>query len=150
MRTTCSNIIELSDMDVRTRDLRKSLLCIVLLLAGCVPTIPYGIDRVYDIKAYETLHPCEATRADVLMTLGEPLYRLEEDRFFMYKWKVVYAWGYIPYGTPFPICNSCRSKYNARKQKEKMIELKPERYLECDSCDYIWAKNRFTECPKCK
>ena len=91
-------------MDARTLGFKKVLLCTVLLLAGCAPTIPYGIGRVYDKKSYKTLHPGEATRVDVLMTLGEPQYRLEEDRFFMYKWEVVYAWGYIPYGTPFPIC----------------------------------------------
>lgn len=83
---------------------RKVLLGIVFLLAGCAPTIPHGLGRVYDRKSYETLHPGESTRTDVLMTLGEPLYRFEEDRFFMYEWEVVYAWGYIPYGPFFPVC----------------------------------------------
>jgi hypothetical protein len=74
------------------------------MLAGCAPTIPHGLGRIYDKKVYETLHTGEVTRTDVLMTLGEPQYRFEEDRFFMYEWEVAYAWGYIPYGLPFPIC----------------------------------------------
>lgn len=82
---------------------RKALLCVVFILAGCAPTIPHGLGRVYDRKVYEILHPGEATRTDVLLTLGEPLYRFEEDRFFMYEWVVVYAWGYIPYGWFFPV-----------------------------------------------
>jgi hypothetical protein len=83
---------------------RKTLLCVVIMLAGCAPTIPHGLGRIYDKKVYETLHTGEVTRTDVLMTLGEPQYRFEEDRFFMYEWEVAYAWGYIPYGLPFPIC----------------------------------------------
>jgi len=82
---------------------RKALLCAVLLLAGCVPTIPYGMVHEYDREVYESLRPGEATRADVLLTIGEPLYRFEEDRFFMYEWLVVYAFGVIPPAVAFPV-----------------------------------------------
>ena len=83
---------------------RKALLCVVIMLAGCmpVPSIPHGLGRVYDRKVIESFRPGEVTRIDILMTIGEPLYRFEEDRFFMYEWAVVYGWG-LTFGGPFPI-----------------------------------------------
>ena len=82
---------------------RKALLCATFLLAGCMPTIPHGLGVIYDREVYESLRPGEVTRTDVLLTLGEPRYRFGEDRFFMYEWDVVYAWGYIPFVWFFPV-----------------------------------------------
>ena len=37
-------------------------------------------------------------RSDVLLSLGEPRYRLDGDRFLMYEWDVAY--GYLLFGGP--------------------------------------------------
>jgi hypothetical protein len=77
--------------------LKAALLFGVFLLAGClpVPTIPHGLGVVLDKKDLESLRPGEVTRADVLLRLGEPSYRLEEDRFFMYEWTLAYGYVFI-------------------------------------------------------
>lgn len=84
--------------------LKVALLFGVFLFAGCfpVPTIPHGLGAV-DKEDLESLRPGEVTRADVLLRLGEPSYRFEEDRFFMYGWTVTY--GYVIIGTVagFPV-----------------------------------------------
>ena len=79
-----------------------------LLIAGClpVPAVPHGLGVVPDKKAFESLCPGTATRADVLLLLGEPNHRLDDDRFLMYEWIVAY--GYVIVGGytqayPFPV-----------------------------------------------
>lgn len=101
--------------------LRKALLCVVFLLAGCVPTIPHGIGVVYDKETFEALRPGEVTRADVLLTIGEPRYRFEENRFFIYEWDMVVAWVYFPYGLPFPL----------RVPDYLCLEFAPDSFLLC-------------------
>jgi hypothetical protein len=44
------------------------------------------------------LSPVVSTRADVLLSIGEPAYRLEGDRFLLYEWAVAY--GYLLFGGP--------------------------------------------------
>ena len=70
----------------------------ILLLSGClpVPTLPHALSVVPDKDACEALVIGEATRADVLLLMGDPRYRLEDDRFFMYEWTVSY--GYLIVG----------------------------------------------------
>jgi hypothetical protein len=77
------------------------------LFAGCLPlpTIPHGLGVVLDKEEFESLRPGEATRADVLLNLGEPRHRLEKDRFLMYEWTVAYGYvivggGYQAYPIP--------------------------------------------------
>jgi hypothetical protein len=41
------------------------------------------------------LHTGLAKRSDVLLTLGEPHYRLQGDRFLMYEWQVAYGYVFI-------------------------------------------------------
>lgn len=69
-----------------------------LLLAAClpIPTPPHDIGPAPDRTAASKLQIGVSKRADVLLILGEPRHRLEEDRFLMYKWDVAY--GYILIG----------------------------------------------------
>lgn len=93
---------------------RSVMVMCSILLAGCapVPTVPHGIGVVYDNDSFESLRLGESTRADVLMILGEPKYRLEDDRFFMYEWSVAYGYiltmitvlPFIPIGIPHYQC----------------------------------------------
>jgi hypothetical protein len=93
----------------RTAMFRKALmLSILLLLPGCipVPTIPHGLGVVPDKETFESLQSGQATRADVLLLLGEPKERLSDDRFLMYEWDVVYGWVIVggPYqAIPVPV-----------------------------------------------
>ena len=90
-------------------------LFVAFLFVGClpVPMIPHGLGVVLDKKDFEALKPGEATRTDILMNLGEPMYRFEADRFFMYEWTVAYGYvivgGYyqaypIPVTAPHYLC----------------------------------------------
>lgn len=45
-------------------------------------------------------------------------------------------------------CKVCKSSYDARKQLEDRLTKNPEKYLECDKCDHIFAK-RYKTCTKC-
>ena len=69
-----------------------------LLLAGClpIPVVPHGLDVVPDKDAFKSLCSGAATRADVLLLMGEPRHRLDDDRFLMYEWDVAY--GYVVAG----------------------------------------------------
>lgn len=78
--------------------LRKTVIILCLLATGClpVPTPPHGLGVVLDEETFAALRPGEVTRADVLLTLGEPHHRLDEDRCLMYEWEVAY--GYVIVG----------------------------------------------------
>lgn len=73
-------------------------LLLLMLVGGCLPlpTPPHGLGVVIDKESFERLRPGEATRADVLLALGEPRHRLGADRFLMYEWAVSY--GYVLVG----------------------------------------------------
>ena len=77
---------------------RAATMLFCLLLASCipVPTPPHGLGVVLDEETFEGLRPGEATRADVLLTLGEPHHRIDQDRCLMYEWAVAY--GYVIVG----------------------------------------------------
>jgi hypothetical protein len=73
-------------------------------VAGCVvlpvPTPATGSEIVGD-DAINAIRPAVATRADVLLALGDPSESEDSDRFFAYDWKVshgaiVWAWGIAP------------------------------------------------------
>jgi len=68
-----------------------------LLLAGClpIPVVPHGVGVVPDKDAFKSLCSGAATRADVLLLMGEPKYRLD-DAHLMYEWDVAY--GYVAIG----------------------------------------------------
>jgi len=68
-----------------------------LPLAACIPipTPPHDIGLVPDRTATSALKIGVSKRSDVLLTLGEPRFQLEDDRFLMYKWDVAYGYIFI-------------------------------------------------------
>jgi outer membrane protein assembly factor BamE (lipoprotein component of BamABCDE complex) len=72
------------------------ILCTAIFANGCVlipvPTPPHGV-RVITEDTVESLKPGPSTRADVLHLLGDPLFRKEKDRLFVYAWDM--SWGYV-------------------------------------------------------
>ena len=57
-------------------------------LSGCIiiPLPSYGGVGVITKETIESFEPDKTTRADVLLRLGDPTIRREEDRFFLYQW----------------------------------------------------------------
>jgi hypothetical protein len=70
---------------------------VMLLIGSClyVPTHEHGDSMIPD-EAMNFLVPGKTTRADVLLRFGDPIQRLEEDRYFIYHWETVI--GYMIYG----------------------------------------------------
>jgi hypothetical protein len=67
-------------------------------LSGCflIPTPSVvGYSEIAN-RTIESLAPGRTTRADVLMKLGEPGERLEDDRIFVYHWEQVAGFGMVP------------------------------------------------------
>jgi hypothetical protein len=73
-------------------------------LSGCIMIIPtpsYGGVGVITKETIESFEPGKTTRADVLLRLGDPAGRLEEDRLFVYQWTRKHGrWGA---GIPVPM-----------------------------------------------
>ena len=67
-------------------------------LSGCIliPTPSVVGYSVITNKSIESLEPGKTTRADVLLKLGEPGERLEDDRIFVYHWEQVTGFGMVP------------------------------------------------------
>jgi len=67
-------------------------------LGGCIliPTPSVVGYSVITDKTIESLEPGKTTRADVLLKLGEPGERLENDRIFVYHWEQVAGFGIGP------------------------------------------------------
>ena len=61
------------------------LIIVIILINSClyIPTPEHGVGVVPD-EAMNFLVPGETTRADVILRFGDPIQRLEEDRFFLY------------------------------------------------------------------
>jgi hypothetical protein len=59
------------------------------VINGCVivPIPSYGGVGVITQETVESLKPEKSTRADVLHLLGDPSERIEDDRFFVYRWE---------------------------------------------------------------
>ena len=57
-------------------------------LSGCIiiPTPSHGGVGVITKETIESFEPGTTTRADILLRLGDPAERLEEDHFFVYHW----------------------------------------------------------------
>jgi hypothetical protein len=80
--------------------------CLFLLLIatnGCVilpiPTPAHGGAGVITEESVESLEAGKATRGDVLLKLGDPAERLQEDRFFVYRWELTH--GYLMWAVSF-------------------------------------------------
>lgn len=76
---------------------------LALTVVGCVvfyvPTPTHGPGRfVISERDLETLEPNKTTRADILLRFGDPMQRLEQDRFFIYTWELTH--GYLAVGAP--------------------------------------------------
>jgi len=69
------------------------LILSILLIAGClyVPTHEHGESMITD-EAMNIFVPHKTTRADVLLRFGDPIQRLEEDRYFIYHWETIIAY----------------------------------------------------------
>ena len=67
-------------------------------LSGCflIPTPSVVGYSVITNKTIESLEPGKTTRADVLLKLGEPGERMEDDRIFVYHWEQVAGFGMVP------------------------------------------------------
>jgi hypothetical protein len=76
-----------------------SFLVGLIFTTGCivVPTVPHDIGVVPDKETIKTLVPGITTRADVLLSFGEPKHRLNEDLFLMYEWSTAYGYWFISY-----------------------------------------------------
>jgi outer membrane protein assembly factor BamE (lipoprotein component of BamABCDE complex) len=72
-------------------------------LSGCIiiTTPSHGGDGVITKETIESFEPGKTTRADVLLRLGDPAIRREEDRFFAYQW--TRRSGYWAVGLPLPM-----------------------------------------------
>jgi len=55
-------------------------------LAGCPFPIPGGVDREIREETIQQIKPGASTRADVLLSLGDPEQRIENDSAFVYSW----------------------------------------------------------------
>lgn len=78
---------------MRANRARVAGLCgILLALSGCLvlPTAPYRVDptsrRRIQPEQVKALAPGVATRADVLLALGDPEMRLDGERLLLYQW----------------------------------------------------------------
>lgn len=77
------------------------LMLLVTLLSGCiipVPTPGHSYGPTVDKDTFDALQPGIASRADVLLTLGQPTSRLEDDRYLIYTWTVVHGYTVIVVG----------------------------------------------------
>jgi outer membrane protein assembly factor BamE (lipoprotein component of BamABCDE complex) len=63
-------------------------------LSGCIiiPTPSHDGVGVITKETIESFEPGKTTRADILLRLGDPAERLEEDRFFVYQWKRIHGY----------------------------------------------------------
>jgi len=63
-------------------------------LSGCIiiPTPSHGGVGVITKETIESFEAGKTTRADILLRLGDPAERLEEDRFFVYQWKRIHGY----------------------------------------------------------
>jgi hypothetical protein len=72
--------------------------CIPIIIP--IPTPAHGGYAVVGKESIESLEPEKATRAEVLLTIGDPAERLQEDRFFVYRWELKH--GYLFWAIVFP------------------------------------------------
>ncbi len=80
------------DAIVLTRE--TLLVLLIIVTTGCIilpiPTPEHG-EGLREVEVNQLLQLGKTTRADVLLRLGEPAKRLEEDRFFVYGWRRIHV-----------------------------------------------------------
>jgi len=87
-------------------NLGAALVFYALILTGCLLPVPVPTSAVHQRPAvvlsnesFNALRPGEATRADVLLSLGEPTSRIDGDQFLLYEWAGDYGFVFIgPFG----------------------------------------------------
>ncbi len=84
----------------RQRLITASVLFLFFIASGCVilpiPTPAHGGYGVIMEASVDSLEPGKATRADVLLKLGDPAESLYQDRLFVYRWELTH--GYLMWG----------------------------------------------------
>ena len=68
--------------------MRLAFLSVAITTGGCPFIIPTpGLEaRAPTAEVMQTIKPHVTTRTDMLMMLGDPNFRLEDDRYFVYDW----------------------------------------------------------------
>jgi len=65
------------------------LMTVLILIYGCyIPTHEHGKGIIPE-EVMNFLVPGKTTRADVLLKFGDPMQRIEKDRYFIYHWKII-------------------------------------------------------------
>jgi len=81
------------------------MITISMTLSGClfipVPTPGHSLGSTVSTSTFESLRPGEMSRTDVLLEIGEPSYRSENDRYLIYAWTDVYGYGVLFVGAGY-------------------------------------------------
>lgn len=76
---------------MRRAFLRAGLVAVAMVTGGCPFIVPGGQERAPSGEAVQAIRQHATTRVDVLMLLGNPDYRIDDDRFFVYDWSETHA-----------------------------------------------------------
>ena len=101
-------------------------------LSGCIiiPTPSHGGVGVITKETIESFEPGKTMRADILLTLGDPAERLEEDRFFVYQWKRIHGYffaggGYTGVGATLLATHSLGIEFTPDHQLKRVKVIHP-------------------------
>lgn len=86
-----------------------------------IPTPAHGGYGVVTDETLESLKPGQATRADVLLRLGDPSERIDEDRFFIYRWERTHGYVYWAIVIPAPYTAVGASDVAAYKRSHFLV-----------------------------
>jgi len=123
----------------RTRSNARVMLGRMVLLAltglglsGCIilPTPSHGGVGVITKEIIESFEPGKTTRADILLRLGDPAERLEEDRFFVYHWIRIHGYfaaggGYSGIVLPLPAKHSLGIEFTPDNRLKRVKVIHP-------------------------
>jgi hypothetical protein len=80
---------------------RMALLSLMAVgLSGCIiiHTPSHRGSYIITEEIIESFEPGKTTRADIILRLGDPAERLDEDRFFVYHWLRTHGYGFVGAG----------------------------------------------------
>jgi len=126
------------------------LLLLTTVVGGClyIPTPRYGGGAGHQISDYsiKALEPGTTSRADVLLSLGEPMGRYEDDRFFFYTWEVgkgilIVAWPGGGAGKPIFDEQMLALEFGADKRLIQVNLLHPVASISLQKQMEAWVKN---------
>jgi hypothetical protein len=82
-----------------------AMLALSLFASGCllipVPTPGHTVGSSVTSETLDTLLPGEVSRTDVLLAIGEPTARAQNDRYLVYGWIVVHGYGVLFVGAGY-------------------------------------------------